>query len=389
MPLILRLLVLTMLLCGESKAQASPVVMEGSVGMEVRVFEQSPGNSEQARNTAALLFNPKWKGSFGADDGWEAVFAPYGRIDAQDSASRYVDLREANLNYRNGADLWRMGFDTVFWGVAESNHLIDIVNQVDPRADVDLEAKLGQPMVSYAHFLDDLGRIELFWLPYFRERPSVGSKSRQRLALDGKMSPSHGLGRFRRHDDWLARWSGRIADLDAGLYYFRGIGREADYSSDTIPDYRAIRQVGLDLQLPSGNNLWKLEALHRHGHGKPFMAYVVGGERTLSYPSGDVGLLLEWSRDHRDEQAPMTRFARNWFAGLRYRMNESGDAELLCGVNRDMRNRAWLYKIEFGRRIHEHMKLSLVARKIVAGEDSIYAPLRRDGNLQLTLNWHF
>lgn len=114
-----------------------------------------------------------------------------GGCDAADSASRYLDLREAGARYRSLQGLWRFGMETVHWGVVESNHLVDVVNQLDPRADVDLEAKLGQPLASYTRFLDRLGRVELMWMPYMRPRPLVGNESRQRLGPAAQVRPTH------------------------------------------------------------------------------------------------------------------------------------------------------------------------------------------------------
>ena len=40
-----------------------------------------------------------------------------------------------------------VGAAKVFWGTAESRHLVDIINQTDAVEDIDEEDKLGQPMV--------------------------------------------------------------------------------------------------------------------------------------------------------------------------------------------------------------------------------------------------
>ncbi len=370
-------------------ASADLPALQGSVAVETRVFAESPEDPNQARDTAAVLLNPVWKARFGSDEAWELEMSPYARIDARDKAARYVDLRVASLEFRERSQMFRVGFDNVFWGVAESNHLVDIINQVDPRADVELEAKLGQPMVSYTRFLDSYGRVEVFWLPYFRPRPGIGEKGRQRLEVIPESQQTHGLGRLLRRDDWAVRWSGQIASADVGLYIFKGVGREPDFSRSTEGDYHATRQLGMTLQLPQGSMLWKLEALRRSGQGRTFNAYVAGGEYTIARPSGDLGLLLEWSQDFRDGSAPPSRFARSLFGGVRYRVSESGDGEILFGVLHDLRHNTRSYKVEFSRRLSDHVKLGLVARKFVAPADSPFAALRRDANVQMTLSWSF
>lgn len=374
---------------GGAAAAGDGLALEGSAGVEARLFARTPFYPEQSRHAVAVVLAPVWKSSFGAARSWEAVLAPYLRMDVSDAASRYLDLREASAKVRHADNLWRAGFDSVFWGVAESNHLIDVVNQVDPRADADLEAKLGQPMLSYTRFLGSFGRLEALWLPWHRERPRVSARSRQRTDSGVAADAVHGLGRFRRHDDWALRWSGSLADADLGFYVFRGLSREPDVGDGGVETYRLIRQFGLSAQLPQGNMLWKLEALHRRGHGRPFWAHVAGGEYTIAGAAGDLGLLFEWSRDHRDASAPPTRFSRSAFGGLRYRFNESADSELLMGVVRDLTHHAWLHKLEYSRRVADTMRLALVARAIDAPAASPYAALRRDANLQVSLSHNF
>jgi hypothetical protein len=59
------------------------------------------------------------------------VFSPFLRIDQGDSRRSHADVRE--FFWQTAAADWelRAGIGRAFWGVAESNHLIDIVNQTD------------------------------------------------------------------------------------------------------------------------------------------------------------------------------------------------------------------------------------------------------------------
>ena len=365
---------------------AEGIALEGSVGVELRLFDHAPRLPGQRHHAGALVLNSSFTAAAGA---WDFKLSPYLRLDAADSASRYLDLREASVRHRSPQGLWRVGMETVHWGVVESNHLVDVVNQLDPRADVDMKAKLGQPLVSYTRFLDRFGRVELMWLPYHRPRPLLGNESRQRVGPVARDPVPHGLGSWRRTDDAAIRWSGTLSDVDLGVYAFRGLSREPDEPSSGAESYRKITQFGLNAQWPVGSMLWKLEAIHRRGHGKAFNAYVVGGEYTFNLPSGELGALLETMRDRRDASAPPTRFADALFAGVRYRFNESGDSELLYGVLRDHASRARLHKLEFSRRMLPKVRLGLVVRKIESEDDSPYASLRDDSNLQLTLTLNF
>ncbi len=52
----------------------------------------------------------------------------------------------------------------MYWGVAESNHLVDIINQTDAVESFDGEEKLGQPMVQYT-YTSGLVAINPFFKP--------------------------------------------------------------------------------------------------------------------------------------------------------------------------------------------------------------------------------
>ena len=88
----------------------------------------------------------------------------FARYDNQDDERSHVDLREAYWGY--DGDSWDVnaGFSKVFWGVAESRHLVDVINQTDLVEDLDQEDKLGQPMVN-VNLQRDYGRFELYVMP--------------------------------------------------------------------------------------------------------------------------------------------------------------------------------------------------------------------------------
>jgi hypothetical protein len=366
--------------------------LQGSVSLETFWFDQSSTSPAQRRVQAALVLQPEWQAAWGPAQALALRLHPYLRWDADDPASRYLDLREAVLEHSTPQARWRVGFDMLSWVAVESHRLVDIVNQLDPRADPDLEAKLGQPLVSYTRFLDDWGRVDALWMPWFRPRPAAGPRNRLAGPLPVDRASPQGLGPLQRHNDWALRWSGTVQGADLGLYHFRGLSREPDVAADGSTGYRSIQQTGLDLQWPQGSMLWKLEALHRSGQGRDFGAWVAGGEYTFSQPRFDLGLLFETLGDRRDDSAPPTRFAKAWFAGARLTPADAGGSELLLGALRDRQHRAWAYKLEFSRRLSEHWRAGLVGRKVVADDDAPPNPstaLERESHLQLTLTHSF
>ena len=109
-------------------------------------------------------------------------FAIFARADAEDDERTHIDLRQAYYRYV-GAD-WEIlaGVNRVFWGVTESRHLVNLINQIDAVEDVDEEDYLGQPMINLA-FQRDWGRTDFYLMTGFRERTFSGRDGRLRPQL--------------------------------------------------------------------------------------------------------------------------------------------------------------------------------------------------------------
>lgn len=201
----------------------------------------------------------------------------------------------------------------MFWGVTESRHLVDIVNQTDAVEGADGKDKLGQLMICTA-FLTDWGALGLFVLPGFRERTFADDEARLRGAtpVRGRDATYDASGKA-RHVDLAGRWSRTFDDLDLAVSHFHGTRREPTFAiavrdgkSVLIPHYDLIDQTGLEAQLTRGAWLWKLEAITRSGHGDRFAAAVAGFEYTLYQMAGtgaDLGLLFEYQYDGRRQRS--------------------------------------------------------------------------------------
>ncbi|MFC6668974.1 hypothetical protein [Marinobacterium aestuariivivens] len=124
----------------------------GYVSLDTRLFFHSPVHSGQDDQNLSAAFQPEYYRNW--DDGAQTfVFTPYWRLDANDDERTHADLRELFWRMESEALVFRAGVDIVFWGVAESRHLVDIINQTDLVENIDGEDKLGQPMLN----LDYLG----------------------------------------------------------------------------------------------------------------------------------------------------------------------------------------------------------------------------------------
>jgi hypothetical protein len=331
-------------------------------------------------------------------------FVPFVRLDQRDDERTHVDIRE--LTWLRAGRTWelRAGIRKVFWGVTESRHLVDIINQTDQVENIDGEDKLGQPMVNLA-LIRDWGTVDLFVMPYFRERTFAGEDGRLRAVPRVEADRArYESGAEENHVDVAARWSHYIGNWDIGVSYFRGTSREPRLVPDRTaagetvlaPVYDQIRQAGIDLQYTRGSWLWKLEGIHRSGHegegADDFIAAVGGFEYTfygLFDSAMDLGVLAEYLYDDRSG-APGTPFDDDLFTGLRLTLNDAQSTETLVGCVSDLDTSARFCSAEASRRFGDSWVLSLEARVFmdVPRADPLFN-LRRDDYLQLELAYHF
>ena len=117
--------------------------VSGSIAAEIRQFLQSaPFPGQSSASQLSLVAEPEFR--WRSDDRRHRVtVVPFARLDSVDDERTHVDLREGYYAYSKGGFEILAGVNKVFWGVTESRHLVDIINQNDVVEDVDLEDKLG------------------------------------------------------------------------------------------------------------------------------------------------------------------------------------------------------------------------------------------------------
>lgn len=380
-------------------ATAGDITTSGFVASEVRWFPQSPLFSGQNSGAEpSLLLSPEIR--YRSDDGrTKGTFAPFARLTGRNSDRTHFDIREAHLSRRAGDWDFLVGINKVFWGVAESRHLVNIINQTDVAEDTDEEDKLGQPMLT-AGVQKDWGRLDVFILPGFRERdfPDAGGRLRTPQPVDknGAILESR-LGNA--HIDLAGRYAHVLGDWDLGLSLFHGLSREARLplgadGTRRVPHYDLITQAGLDLQYTLDEWLWKFEGIVREGHGSSFAAMVAGFEFTLfqiADSPADLGLLMEYHRDGRDPAStPSTGFNNDLFLGTRYALNDIDDTQALTGAIVDVEDGTMSFLIEAERRIGDSWKIEAEAR-ILANVDTAnaFAAFRRDSFVNVRLSRYF
>jgi len=328
-------------------SQAGTWDFSGQAAFDLRYF---PSNVEfpNQQNTIispSAMFAPEWVYESN-DRNDRLTLTPFVRLDGNDKRRTHADLREANwLHIGSNWDVV-IGISKVFWGVTESLHLVDIINQSDAVEDISYEEKLGQPMLNFT-IEEDWGTLNLIALPGFR--PRTFSARNARLNGPFLIDTSNAIyesAKAKRHIDWAARWSRTFDQLDISISHFQGTSREPllllrnrGGTAVAVPLYNQIGQTGLELQLTTDNTLWKTEAITRSGQGKRFYAAVSGFEHTLYgiFASRiDLGLLMEYLIDGRDTRFAPPSFGNNdIFAGMRIALNDSQDSTaLLAGQSR-------------------------------------------------------
>ena len=361
------------LLVWPHESEAGDFDLSGFTGTELRIFVEAPQFPEQFSGPQPSFFtSPEFR--YRSDEGRDQFsLVPFFRLDARDDERTHFDLREAY--WLRLHENWEVlvGFNRVFWGVTESRHLVDIINQIDAVEDIDEEDKLGQPMINVAA-QQDWGRLSFYVLPGFRERKFPGSAGRLRPAppVDDDAAEFESNAK-KKHVDFALRYSHFVGNWDLGAYYFYGTSRDPVLLPNTdqtrlIPRYDLIHQLGTDVQFTRGAWLWKFEGSVRKGHadGETFGAFVGGFEYTLFQildSAADLGLLTEYLYDGRDQtNSPFTAFDDDIFVGTRLALNDEKDTQALVGVVVDREDGTTLLSIEAERRLSERWKAELVSR---------------------------
>lgn len=383
----------------------------GQVRIENRWYPENPAYPNQSEFASGIVFEPELY--LESAHGWSFTLVPFLRYDNADPRRSHADLREAYflLLGEIGDGEWelRLGMDRVFWGVVESNHLVDIINQTDLIEHPDEEVELGQ-LMAHATWSGDLGVAEIFILPHHRERTYPGRNGRLRSSLvvdDDHPSYEHGDEEW--HLDFAARYSQNFGPFDVGISYFDGtsrdpllrpqVSRKREGELVLVPHYEQIRQFGVDAQLTTDEWLFKLEAIHRSDSQnlrfteEDYAAFVIGAEYTfysVFESAADFGILGEWCYDERGKDATNI-FDDDFLVGIRVAFNDVQNTEIFSSFLKDRHYSTSAFVIEFRRRITNQWSADLELFSLVNVErkDVQLDPIRRDSFLEFRLNYNF
>ncbi len=395
-------------------AQAADVEVElsGRFSIESRLYLDSAQHPGQRSHASGFTAKPELYAE--DEEGRSLTISPFFRYDSADPRRTHADLREAFLLLYGelGEGEWelRLGVDRVAWGVAEVRNIVDIVNQTDLVEHPDEKTKLGQPM-AHGTWSADWGVLELFLLPWHRERTYPGRAGRLRsgLVVDNDRA-TYDSAAEERHMDWAVRYSGSFGPVDMGVAYFDGQSREPvlrpakfvtmpglplPVPTALHPHYEKIRQFGLDAQLTTGPWLFKLEAIRRLGaSNRPsvqhplgeeddYGAWIVGGEHTLYAvfdTEAEITLLAEWHWDGRGAERATNAFENDLFLGARLALNDVEGTEFTLSVAEDLDHGGRVFGFEAKTRLDDNWSFELEGTAFHGVErpgDALYG-VRRD-----------
>ncbi|MCY4065391.1 MAG: hypothetical protein OXF57_03380 [Rhodospirillaceae bacterium] len=388
--------------------------VSGKLSLETRWFPRSAEFDGQRNYNAGLVAEPQLyvKGA----ENFSVTVAPFLRVDVADRTWTHADLREvyALLNGPLGEAEWelRLGVDRVFWGVAETRNLVDIVNQTDLVENPNEKVKLGQPM-AHLTLSGDWGAAEFFVMSFHRLRtfPGTAGRLRPQLRIDnGRATYESPAEEW--HLDFAARYSNAFGPLDLGLSVFDGTSREPvmrpiirlvegqpPMLAGLAPHYEQIRQFGLDAQLTIESWLLKLEAIHRSGASnllgkkEDFAAFVAGGEYTFSgifESDADLSLLAEWLIDGRRHRAT-NQYQNDLFFGVRLSLNDVESTAFTLGALYDLDYGTRTMSLEFDRQLTDSVsvKAEAILMLHVDEADVVVHPTRRDSFVGVKLAYSF
>ncbi len=371
----------------------------GYAAGEVRLFPNDALYSGQNDQSSSFVIQPEYYHEF--ESGSSFAFTPFFRLDSGDQERTHLDIRELTYLWLKEDFELRVGVRKVFWGVTEFIHLIDIVNQTDLVESVDTEDKLGQPMVNFS-VSRDWGMVDIFWMPFFRERTFVGTGGRLRGAsVVDEARTQYESAAEEWHSDWALRYSYTFGDIDMGLSQFVGTNRDptlldgTDSNGDDIkiPKYEQIKQTSLDVSYVVGEWLWKLESLYRTGQGnEDYFAWAGGFEYTsvgVLESNMDLGFVGEWLYDDREDDAD-TAFENDIAGGLRLTVNDAASSEALLGWVQDVDTSARLLFLEASRRFGNNWLLNIEMRLSLdqPASDFLFEQ-RKDDLFQTELFYYF
>ncbi len=378
------------------KTEAVTFDLRGFAAAEALLFPEASIHPGQEEHFFSGVLEPDFYVGF--DNESFLTFIPHFRYDTEDPERTHFDIRQMSYNFAYKDFEFRVGVRREFWGVVEFARLVDIINQLDVVDSPSGLEKLGQPMVN-ASWFTDYGVFDFYLLPWFRERTFPGKDGRVRpsIVVDTDQTKFES-GAEEKHIDFAFRYFNSFKDLDLGLSYFIGTGRnplfDVGFNKGELvltPFYEQIRQFGIDAQYVVGNLFLKFEGIHQDGMLDDYYAYDAGIEYTIPSLFGtgkSLGILAEYLFDDRGEKRSPTEDDIGF--GLRLDFNDVEGSTILGAVIQDRDTNSRLLLVQGTTRLTENIRVTAEYRGFVnQPKEDLLLDLRDDDFFNLSLTYFF
>ncbi len=422
----------------------------GSVEAEVQYFPNEGNLEEQEDLFGSIAIRPEyyWRSE---NKDHKVKMKLFYRATEPNGSRTHGDVREFTYLYSNSGWYVKTGVDIVFWGVTESAHLVDVINQTDNVESISGEEKLGQPMIAVG-VEKDFGNVDAYILPYFRTRQFPSGPERYQITLLDQSPEVDDDENFYESDDeennidLALRWYKSFDDFDVGLSYFNGTSRDplpviadltgalqkgadAGYPGTAIVDtlgsyYEQQQQLGLEFQYLYEDWIFKLEATHQLVDSGDYSEMAAGFEYTFSDldPWGhDLGVLVEYLYNDRgfvelgqysidadpnipDKDDPnldeirevgvdgfyLSPMQNDLFLGMRFALNNIDGTEFLAGIIHDLDDDTTSMSFEGSTRVGNNLRLTTnVYYFNNVYKENPFKAIENDDLIELKAEWFF
>jgi hypothetical protein len=373
----------------------SALDFEGRLGFQHRYFVEE-GAFGQMQHQASIFIEPAAYWDFSSKD-LTCSFIPFYRYDSLDNKRTHADIREALCSYfKNNYEL-KIGIGKVFWGVTESQHLVDVVNQTDFVEAIDGEEKLGQPMVSLGAETIN-GSWEVLVMPYFRERTYAAKNGRLSLPSFSSYKINYESPSKEQHTDLAFRYMSIIGIIDLGISAFHGTNRDPFLQEVILENqrlqvlhYAQMTQLGIDFQATTGSWLLKLEAITRNSLENHTAATVGFEYSSVAKNRYDIGWLAEYLYDSRKGMSrPVGQ--NDVFVGIRMALNDFYSTEFILGgtIDLDKKLDSTMVYLEASGRFNNQLSWDLTMRifNVESNADPLFQ-VSQDNFIEMGVDYHF
>ena len=300
--------------------------VSGSIEAEIQLFPNEGALEDQEDVFGSVAIRPEyyWRSE---NKNHKIKTKLFYRASDPNGSRTHGDIRELSYLYDLGDWYMKAGVDSVFWGVTESAHLVDIINQTDTLDSIAGGEKLGQPMLAVG-VEKSFGNIDAYVLPYFRPREFPSGPERYQITLADQSPEIDSDANYYESDDeennidLALRWYKSFDNFDLGFSYFNGTSRAplpvtldffnvlVDAVNNQVLNiekigsyYEQNQQLGLEFQYLYEDWIFKFEGAHQLVDSGDFSEVAAGFEYTFSdiSPWGlDIGILAEYLWNDRD-----------------------------------------------------------------------------------------